>query len=51
MNVCAWCQQPNAASRTAPAASHAPVSHGICPSCLAVQMSKLDVIRPAVALR
>jgi hypothetical protein len=44
--ICAWCQRQIA--RLAPgsgdrARSHAPVSHGMCPSCLQARIAQVAV--------
>jgi hypothetical protein len=57
MTVCAWCDSkivvPAGLAPRRPAAHLAPVSHGICPSCVAARIAALPrpALSPALALR
>jgi len=43
--LCAWCQrqiaQLTAPRQAGPAHAHAPVSHGMCPSCLQERLAQI----------
>lgn len=56
MTVCAWCDAPivvPAGILPRSAARPAPLSHGICPSCVATRIAALPrpSLSPALALR
>jgi hypothetical protein len=46
MTICAWCDDTIEAG---PAAAAAPVSHGICPSCLDAKLAAVAAPRVQIA--
>ncbi|MDJ0788457.1 MAG: hypothetical protein QNK05_16750 [Myxococcota bacterium] len=49
MGVCAWCHQPLVGS-AASASANAPVSHGMCRSCVEQRLAQLPTPAPRPAL-